>query len=128
MRLGSKGMEEQRSRDAVLREELKRYVSVIARNPDTVGIVLFGSMASGPVDDRSDIDLLVLMKTQLPFLKRILALQKVLQPKVALDLLVYAPQELATLYHNRPFVRDEIIERGKILYERERGAVAALCA
>ena len=49
------------------------------------------------------------------------------RPQVALDFLVYTHAELTDLREHRPFVREEILKRGKILYERKPGTLALLC-
>lgn len=115
-----------RDRQAALRRELDRYVAILREDADTLAIVLFGSMAAKETQLGSDIDLLVLKRTRLPFLERLRQLRRRLVPRLASDFLVYTPQELAHLWRNRPFVRQEIFGRGRILYERERGTLAAL--
>ena len=66
----------------------------------------------------SDVDLVIVQETDLPFLKRIQSVLRLLRPKVGLDVLVYTPKEYAILAQERSFVHDEIVVKGTVLYER----------
>ena len=81
-------------------------------------MILFGSLVTGEVGEWSDIDLIVVQDTQQPFWKRLHELRMLLRPRVGLDLLVYTPQEFGQLKRERPFFRNEILSRGRIVYER----------
>ena len=111
-----------------LEKELERYVGILSADPGTLGIIIFGSLASGTFHEDSDIDLVVIRETKAPFMKRLHDLRHRLHPTIATDLLVYTPEELASMTRERAFVREEILRRGKVLYERERGTLASLCA
>ena len=78
-------------------------------------VILFGSAVWGDPGLASDVDLLVVWDTPLDFLERTVALYRLLQPRVALDLLVYTPAEMEDMMH-RPFVR-KVVEEGRVLYE-----------
>jgi hypothetical protein len=41
-----------------------------------------------------------------------------LQPHVSMDILVYTPAEFTQLSRERPFFRDEIVAKGRVIYER----------
>jgi predicted nucleotidyltransferase len=79
-------------------------------------VILFGSLARGQVGEDSDIDLLVVMDSDVPFLKRSQCLYEALQPTVALDLLVYTPTEWDRLRDERQTLRRADSE-GQVLYE-----------
>jgi predicted nucleotidyltransferase len=125
-------MEQQDSDDVdrrdLLNREVERYVELLSREKDTVGIVLFGSLVTGNVNANSDVDLMIVKETTVPFWERLKLVRKLLRPRVATDILVYTRDELRAMWRGRPFVRQEIVERGKVLYERERGTLAGLCA
>ena len=125
-------MERQNSGDVRRREllsrEVDRYVDILSREADTIGVVLFGSLVTGHVNADSDVDLMIVKETNAPFWERLKVVRKSLRPCVATDILVYTRDELRALWRGRPFVRQEIVQRGKILYERERGTLAGLCA
>jgi predicted nucleotidyltransferase len=105
-------------RQAMLYNELQRWLPLLINSLAPERIILFGSMNRGQVTEWSDIDLVVIQNTNLPFLKRIQQVVRLLRPKVGLDLLVYTPEEYATLVQERKFVRDEIAAKGRVLYER----------
>jgi uncharacterized protein len=105
-------------RQAMLHNELQRWLPLLIKSFDPEQIILFGSLNQGRVTEWSDIDLVIIQDTKLPFLKRIQQVLRLLRPKVGLDLLVYTPEEYATLGQERKFVRDEIASKGKVLYER----------
>jgi len=66
----------------------------------------------------SDIDLVIVQRTELPFLQRIRAARRLLRPRVATDIFVYTPQEFEHLCKERLFFQEEILGKGKVLYER----------
>jgi len=112
------------SRAETLRAELAHFVGIVAADPHTRQIVVFGSMVNATFDEWSDLDLVVVMETDLPFLERVRRLQRWVRPQVAMDLLVYTPEEWAEIRETRPFVRDEIVAKGRTVYERSVTALA----
>jgi len=100
-------------------EELARIVRVIAENFDAEKILLFGSRAEGRAAPDSDADLLVVMRTDLPYYEREPAIRSVLWPHdLPLDLLVFTPEEAAPL-EKEPFsFVGEILRTGKVLHAR----------
>lgn len=85
---------------------------------DVEQIVLFGSLVTGNVNSTSDIDLLVVEHTDKRFLDRLDDLYVLLQPTVALDLLVYTPHEVEILTRTNRFI-GRIMESGRVLYEKK---------
>jgi hypothetical protein len=55
------------------------------------------------VHEWSDIDLVVVQETQLPFIKRTRAIRQIIQPQVAIEILCYTPDEFARLCAERLF-------------------------
>lgn len=102
----------------LLEQELERYVALLKEHIHPERIVLFGSLADDTIHAWSDIDLVVVQESDQRFLDRIKAVMRLLQPRVGVDILVYTPAEFARLAQERPFVRDEILVKGKVLYER----------
>jgi predicted nucleotidyltransferase len=107
-----------RERRQLLQEELARYLHLLTDhgNPDLV--IVFGSLATGEVHAWSDIDLIVVERTDLPFWQRLRRMRKLLQPKVGTDIFVYTPEEFEQLCRERPFFREEVLANGEIVYER----------
>jgi uncharacterized protein len=77
-------------------------------------IILFGSLARGEARLTSDIDLFIVWDTELDYLTRTAELYRRLQPRVAVDLLVYTPEEFSKLRTSR-FVRS-VTRKGNVLY------------
>ena len=80
-------------------------------------IILFGSYAYGSPRPESDVDLLVVMDTQLSELEQAAVICRAIVYRFGLDLVVYRPQRMAQrLEWGDSFLR-EIIQRGITLYE-----------
>ncbi len=106
-----------RERREAQRMEMEAELSRLVEMLKAMGvqrIILFGSMARGEAGLGSDLDLLVIWDTPLGFLERTVELYRRLQPRVAVDLLVYTPQEMARMA-DRPLIRRALME-GKVLY------------
>ena len=81
-------------------------------------IILFGSLSSGDVHKSSDIDLIIVKKTKKKFLERLEEFYNYLNPQVAVDILVYTPEEFEEMKENNPFIMSAI-KQGRIIYERK---------
>jgi len=53
-----------------------------------------------------------------PILERSKEVFSLLQPKVGVDILVYTPQEFKRLSETNLFFKEEILKKGKVIYER----------
>lgn len=107
-------------RQQLLKQELERYLILLREKSNAERVILFGSLVAGGVHADSDIDLVVIEQTTLPFWQRLRRLRRLLQPRVGTDLFAYTPNEFEQLRHERAFFRDEILQRGKVVYERSR--------
>lgn len=105
-------------RQQLLLAELNRYVRLLKEFYKPQFILLFGSMSTDKIHEWSDIDLVIIKETSQRFLDRTKEVIQLLQPRVVLDVLVYTPSEFDQLCQNRAFVRDEILGKGKVLYEQ----------
>ncbi len=103
------------SRRRALKSELKRVVHEL-KKAGVERIILFGSLAKDDIGPASDIDLLVVHDTKKRFMDRLLELYEVINPRYALDLLVYTPSEYDEMKENSIFVR-RILKEGELLYE-----------
>lgn len=97
-------------RHQLLSQELNRYVRLLREHENPEQIIVFGSLATDNVHSWSDIDLIIVIRTQLSFWERLRAMRQLLQPKVATDILVYTPEEFEELSRERPFFQQEILE------------------
>lgn len=101
-----------------LERELARWLPLLIAHERPDKIILFGSYATGQVDEWSDLDMVIVKETQARFLDRTRQVLALLKPKVGLDVLVYTPEEFEQLCRERAFVRQEIVGKGKVIYER----------
>ncbi len=102
-----------------IQDEAKILVAKIVDNYKPEKVILFGSLARGEVKNDSDIDLLIIKKSdkKRPFrVKDVFAAIRGLKRSFSLDAIVYTPEEL----EKRVFLGDYFISRvlaeGKILY------------
>lgn len=86
---------------------------------DPEKVVLFGSRARNTSDSYSDVDLLIVKKTEKRFLDRIKEVIHILRPNFAIDILVYTPEEFEVmLSEDNPFLK-HVLEDGKVIYEKQ---------
>jgi predicted nucleotidyltransferase len=82
-------------------------------------IILFGSLATGNVGEWSDIDLAIIKETPKPFVDRSVEAAVLCRAPVGVDYLVYTPKEFSQLIRDKnPFIVEEVVHKGKVLYER----------
>ncbi|MDQ3005545.1 MAG: nucleotidyltransferase domain-containing protein [Chloroflexota bacterium] len=106
------------NRRQMLQRELDRWMSLFIEHLNPEQILLFGSLVGKQLDEWSDIDLIIVHQTKLPFYQRIKQALKLIRPKVGVDLLIYTPEEFTRLSQERRFFRDEVLDKGTILYAR----------
>jgi len=94
---------EVRQRHDLLHRELERFLELLVDRPGLERIIVFGSLAGGPMHAWSDVDLVIVERTDLPFLQRLREMRRVLKPRVATDLFVYTPDEFESLCRERQF-------------------------
>jgi predicted nucleotidyltransferase len=109
---------ERRERTERLERELAAILERIV-DADTERVILFGSAARGDVGSRSDLDLLVVRRDPRGPAARADDLYRRAQSSVALDLLVYTPDELAAAREDSSFVR-RVLAEGRVVYDRSR--------
>ena len=105
---------------AVTESLLHEITACIVEAFDPEKVILFGSRADGTPHTDSDVDLLVITEqTQGSLIQRAVAVKRVCRPRfVAMDVLVKTPEEVAAqLQRGNLFLR-QILEEGKVLYER----------
>jgi predicted nucleotidyltransferase len=107
-------------RKQLLEQELKRYLGLLRLHDQPNQVILFGSLVTGEIHPDSDIDLVIVKETTLSFWQRLRETRRLLQPQVGTDILVYTPNEFEQLRRERPFFQDEILSKGKVIYERGR--------
>ncbi|MBI4237021.1 MAG: nucleotidyltransferase domain-containing protein [Deltaproteobacteria bacterium] len=96
---------------------LARLVPAIVERYRPEKIILFGSAVSGVVGPYSDLDLAIVKQTALPFSKRAPMLAGLVDYDIDVDFFIYTPREFAVGARNTPFIRDEILKKGRVVYE-----------
>lgn len=97
-------------------ESVKQRI-VQAFNPEK--IILFGSYAYGDPGIDSDIDLLIIMKSKERPAIRSAQISKLIRPRpFPMDILVRTPEEIDNRLKIGDRFIEEIISRGRILYDR----------
>ena len=105
-------------REKTLKEELDRIVTIIQNEYDPEKIVLFGSLAADAVHEWSDIDLLIIKRTDKRTIERTMELTKLIHPRVGIDLFIYTPEEIDLLLKEHYTFLVNILKSGKTVYEK----------
>jgi predicted nucleotidyltransferase len=93
-------------------------VQQIAEKFQPEKIILFGSYAYGDPRPESDVDLLVVMDTPLRNREQAVQIARAIDYHFGLDLLVRNPRQLAERLALGDFFLQDVVEKGKVLYER----------
>jgi len=102
----------------LLKSSVNVIVNKLSGMEQVERISLFGSYARGKEDLFTDLDVLVIMRTDLDFVERLRFLYSKMAVPVDLDLLCYTPEEWENL-KTRPFFRRALQEE-KVVYEKKR--------
>jgi predicted nucleotidyltransferase len=113
-------------RQAKLNRVLEETLQTLVTQYQPEKVILFGSLAKAEVGEWSDLDLVIIKDTSKPFFQRLKDVALLCQPSVGVDFLVYTPAEFSQmLAENNPFILEEIIRKGKVLYERQPAKTVA---
>ncbi len=99
---------------------IKEKAKTISEKFDPEKIILFGSYASGTPTPDSDVDLLVIMETERPTWDLAVEILASLKHSFPIDVVVRTPKEIKTRLKQGDFFVMEIMEQGKVIYERTR--------
>jgi len=82
-------------------------------------IVVFGSAARGQTTNGSDLDLLVVMQTDLAPHERATPIRLMFRPSPCpMDILVYTPEEIARWNGAAGHIVTEALQTGKVMYDK----------
>lgn len=99
-----------------LKRNLEKIIAQLSEIPEVTKVLLFGSYATGRRDLFTDLDLLVVMESELDFVSRTAELYRSIQTEVDLDLFVYTPEEIEWEQSNN-FIR-QATATGEVVYEK----------
>ena len=102
--------------------EIERVITILQEHYAPDKVILFGSCGRGDFSEDSDIDLLIVKETSKRPLDRMREVYELVYSSdhyLALDPLVYTPRELTQRLALGDFFIQEIMQEGRVLYERE---------
>jgi len=98
-------------------KKIDDYVGEVVRNLNPDLVLLFGSFATGDINEGSDIDILVVAGFKEPFLDRIRILMDLNTFKIPIEPVGYTPEEFNEMKNRKnPFIM-EVLEKGKVMYK-----------
>lgn len=99
---------------------IQQLIDPIVQALDPERVVLFGSWATGRADSDSDVDLLVIMDSELDRLERTWQVYRLVRTKRQgpLDIIVLTPTEYKNMKLGSYPLIQEIEEEGIVLYQR----------
>jgi predicted nucleotidyltransferase len=113
-------------RQTKLAEALDNILQVLTAEYEPEKVILFGSMANSEAGEWSDLDLVIVKETAKPFLQRLREVALLCRAPVGVDFLVYTPPEFAQMIADRnPFILEEVLRKGRVLYERQPASTMA---
>lgn len=102
----------------VERAKIRSFTNAVARQFQPRKIILFGSYAYGKPTDDSDVDLLVIMnRTRYRGERMSVRIRHAVNRNFPMDLLVRTPADVAKRLRWGDCFMQEVIEKGKVMYE-----------
>jgi len=99
-------------------KEIQNIVNQIVKNYKPEKIILFGSFAYGKPKENSDVDLLIIKKTEKRFGARLFEAVRFIKSKMGTDILVYTPEEWERGLKKNHYFLKEIANKGRLVYEK----------
>lgn len=105
-------------RDRIPQAAIDDVARQIAEKFKPIKIILFGSYAYGIPRRESDVDLLIVMETNIKEIQQEILILKNIEHRFGLDILVKTPKTFNERIKMGDTFLKEISQKGKILYER----------
>ncbi|MCX7838140.1 MAG: nucleotidyltransferase domain-containing protein [Anaerolineae bacterium] len=103
----------------ITEEKIRQAAQKIVDAVHPEKIILFGSYAYGNPNEDSDVDLFVVMESDLSLHKRAMLLSEILRPRpFPVDIITRTSAELKERLEIGDCFFKEIVTKGKVLYER----------
>ena len=103
---------------------IRKFAREVAERFQPDKIILFGSYAYGTPNEDSDVDILVIMPCRNQIDQAVKMRWEISAP-FPMDLIVRTPSNLGWRLEERESFHTEIVERGKVLYEKGGSRVGA---
>jgi predicted nucleotidyltransferase len=103
---------------------IRRFAREVAEKFRPEKIILFGSHAYGKPHADSDVDILVVMPATNQ-IDQAVRIDRAIDPPFPLDLIVRTPKNMKWRFQEGDSFLEEIVTKGKVLYEKANGRVVA---
>jgi len=101
-------------------EKIQQIVDIIVKDYQPEKIILFGSHARGDARKDSDLDLIIIKQTEVPWFHRGWEVRKLLLGKlVPMDLKIYTPEEYQECTLSQYSFIQSVVNESVVLYERK---------
>ncbi len=97
--------------------QIEAFSEQIAAKFQPEKIILFGSYAYGQPTEDSDVDLLIILPFEEMPVKKAISIRQQLNYPFSLDLMARTPAQIQQRLEMGDFFIQDIIKRGKVLYE-----------
>lgn len=98
-------------------DKIKMIVDRVTKNFDPKAIIVFGSAAKGNSTDDSDLDIAIIMDSDLSEHERNVKVRVCIGAiGMAMDLLVFTPQEIEAERYDESSIISEIMKTGEVVY------------
>ncbi|MDL2122636.1 MAG: nucleotidyltransferase domain-containing protein [Deltaproteobacteria bacterium] len=104
----------------VIEDNIKDFVDDVINRFNPERVILFGSHASGGATPDSDVDILVVMDFKSRPHQQAFEIRRTIKRTFPLDLLVRRPADIDRRLRLGDFFIKEIMQEGKVLYEKTR--------
>ena len=104
--------------EKITQKKIKQVCDLIVEKFNPQKIILFGSFAWGKPNKDSDVDLMIVKNSKRNSFLRQLSVRRIIKGVIPVDILVYTPKEIKNRLNIGDFFIKDIIQKGKIIYEK----------
>ena len=97
--------------------KIEEYVEEVVKGLNPYLVILFGSFATGDINEGSDVDMLVVADFEENFLDRIKKLMDMNKFRVPIEPIGYTLKEFNEMKKRKNAFIIEVVEKGKVMYE-----------
>lgn len=97
--------------------KIEDYVEEVVKTLNPYLVILFGSFATGNINEGSDVDILVVADFEEDFLDRIKRLMDMNKFRIPVEPVGYTPNEFKEMRKRKNAFIMEVVEKGEIMYE-----------